>query len=159
MLKTIWNRYRFIGGFLVGSVFPVLGAVLEISNQNLPFALRSFVTVQRGNHLFWVIDAAPFVLSILAQIIGTRQYRLKEMRDNLEILVSERTEEVRTAYQAESIINALLNLSLKALSLEEMLERALTIVLKIPWLPASPSGGIFLFDDESHLHHLQPTRS
>ena len=158
MLENFWDRYRFIGGFFVGSLFPLIATLTEVGVQNLSLSWNALVSVQRTTPVLWIVDTAPFVMAVLAQIIGSRQYRLKQMKENLEVLVVERTEEVRSAYRTQRIINALLNLSLETLSLEETLEQALDIILGIHWMPSSPSGGIFLLEKESHLLKLKVSR-
>lgn len=51
------------------------------------------------------------------------------------------------SYQAQSVLNSLLSLALEDQTLEEMLDRALNVILTIPWLPTLPKGGIFLVDE------------
>lgn len=51
---------------------------------------------------------------------------------------------LRQASQSQSVLNSLLSLALERLTLNEMLERALDVILTIPWLTVQPKGGIFL---------------
>ena len=48
------------------------------------------------------------------------------------------------ALETQKVLNALLELSLVDLDLEEKLDRALQTILQTSWLPALPKGGIFL---------------
>jgi signal transduction histidine kinase len=50
-------------------------------------------------------------------------------------------------YETQSVVNSLLRLSLEDIPLEQLLERALELLLAIPWLAIEARGGIFLVQD------------
>ncbi|RJP53666.1 MAG: response regulator [Anaerolineaceae bacterium] len=60
-------------GFLAGLLFPWLGIALEISANNLPWALSSVWAVHHGQPLLWIIDTAPLILGGLAGMLGTQR--------------------------------------------------------------------------------------
>ncbi|MBI5823750.1 MAG: PAS domain S-box protein [Chloroflexi bacterium] len=60
----------------------------------------------------------------------------------------EMEEALHQTHQTQSVLNSLLSLSLEDQTLEQMLDRALDIILTIPWLPTQPKGGIFLVEDQ-----------
>ncbi|WP_160166945.1 ATP-binding protein [Desulfotignum phosphitoxidans] len=55
---------------------------------------------------------------------------------------------IRQNLQVQDILNALLKISLEKIPLEKILEKALDIILSVPFLPIKPQGGIFLVKDE-----------
>jgi len=57
-------------------------------------------------------------------------------------------EELRRNYDTQTVVNALLNVSLEDVPLEEILKLSLDLVLSIPWLTFESRGSIFLLEDE-----------
>jgi len=55
-------------------------------------------------------------------------------------------EELQQRRRQENIVNKLLRIGFKDVSLEEQLSEALDIIIKLPWLHFLPRGGIFLTD-------------
>lgn len=58
-------------------------------------------------------------------------------------------EELERNYQIQSVINSLLHLSLEDIPLEELLQRALDLILSIRWLAFESKGSIFLAEEDS----------
>lgn len=56
---------------------------------------------------------------------------------------------VRQSYITQSVINALLRLSLKEVSTQEIIDRSLDILLSLSWLALESRGSIFLVEDGS----------
>lgn len=77
-------------------------------------------------------------------------------RDITERIVAE--EEIQKNYHIQSGINALLSLSLKNISLHELLNDALDIILAIPNLSFKSMGSIFLVKDNSEALVLEAQR-
>jgi signal transduction histidine kinase len=67
-------------------------------------------------------------------------------------------ERTRWEYQAQSALNALLRLSLEDISLDRLLQRALDLVLAIPWLAIESSGGIFVVGEDPEAMALRAQR-
>jgi signal transduction histidine kinase len=57
-------------------------------------------------------------------------------------------EEIQWNYETQSVVNSLLRLSLEDIPLDELLERALDLLLAIPWLAIESRGSIFLVEDD-----------
>jgi len=57
-------------------------------------------------------------------------------------------EEIRRNYEIQTVTNSLLRISLENIPLEDVLRRALDLVLSIPWLVFQSRGSIFLVEDE-----------
>jgi len=57
-------------------------------------------------------------------------------------------EKIQQSYQAQTILNKLLHLSLETGSLEEVLEHAIDHILSIPWIVFESRGAIFLVEDD-----------
>ncbi len=85
----------------------------------------------------------------LKEIPGDR-YKIEE----LETLVKEyqRTEEqLRRSHDVQTVMNALLNLSLKEIPFHDLLHQCLNLLLSIPWLAFGSRGAIFLVEENPEI--------
>ena len=57
-------------------------------------------------------------------------------------------EEIQRNYDTQAVVNSLLRLSLEDTPCEEILKRAVDLILSIPWLAFEPQGSIFLVEDD-----------
>ena len=80
-----------------------------------------------------------------------------------EITEQKRLEQERLVqYRQRQILNNLLQIGLKELTLQEQLEQLLREIVSVPWLPLMPRGGIFLVEDQPDVlvlkagHNLEP---
>jgi PAS domain S-box-containing protein len=146
-------------GIALGFLFPIFATFLELWNHGLPVTFKNVLFVNTSSHLLPIIGTAPFFLGFLAYLVGTRQDRLQTLMENLEGMISDRTQEVDRAYKTQIVLNSLISLSLEDIPLEEMLEQALDIILVIPWLRAEPAGGIFLADEQTSVLQLIASRA
>jgi two-component system, NtrC family, sensor kinase len=101
---------------------------------------------------------------------------LRKARDELERRVQARTVELEQAnaalkeeiaqkmraereieknHRQQSVLNAILRLSMADISLEAQLSQALEEILSIPWLPILPEGAIFLLEGDPPTLRLQ----
>ena len=90
-----------------------------------------------------VFDQAPCVIVIGVDL--TRRMQIQR--------------EIERSYQQQNALNALLQISLSNVSLEEQLERALDLVLSISWLPVVSKGAIFLVEERSDILVLKTQRN
>ena len=60
-------------------------------------------------------------------------------------------EEAQRNYDTQTVVNALLKVSLEDLPLEKILRRSLDLVLSIPWLTLEQRGAIFLVEGEPNV--------
>jgi len=67
-------------------------------------------------------------------------------------------QETERSHQRESVLNALLRISMEDIPLAEQLERMLDEILSIPWLPVLPQGAIFLVGEEPEVLELHSSR-
>jgi len=73
--------------------------------------------------------------------------------DGLSVFTKDITERKRAEeesqwnYEAQDVLNTLLHLSLEDVSFEEILKRALDLILSISWLGTEPQGSIHLAED------------
>lgn len=58
-------------------------------------------------------------------------------------------EDIQRNYHIQTVINALLNISLKNISLEEQIDQIIEQIVSIFWLTEESKGGIFLVDEAS----------
>jgi PAS domain S-box-containing protein len=168
VLLAAWSpRHRSI--FIlaaIGTALTILGYFLSP-----PGGIPWVVLTNRGLALFaiWVtaillsrrkgIEAA--VSQELERRVAQRTAELSRAHAGLQSEVVEREAaetRLRESYRAQNALNALLRTSLETLSLEEQLERALDIVLSVPWLSVQPRGAIFLKEDDSRVLTLKAHR-
>ena len=57
-------------------------------------------------------------------------------------------QQLQSNFQIQSALNALLQMSLEPLALEEQLERCLDVLLAVPWIALESKGSIFLVEDD-----------
>ncbi|MFH1640501.1 MAG: PAS domain S-box protein [Candidatus Omnitrophota bacterium] len=57
-------------------------------------------------------------------------------------------ERIRQAHINQSLISALLRLSLQDISIEEILKKALNVLLSVSWFQFEPKGGIYLVEED-----------
>ncbi|KAF0144299.1 MAG: two-component hybrid sensor and regulator [Nitrospirae bacterium] len=67
-------------------------------------------------------------------------------------------ETIKRNYQIQNILNSLLKVSLEGIPLNELLVKALDIILSVPFLPLIPKGGIFVVEDEPEVLILTASR-
>ncbi|MBF0566916.1 MAG: GGDEF domain-containing protein, partial [Nitrospirae bacterium] len=64
------------------------------------------------------------------------------------IIVRKQTEEkIKKSHQIQDVLNEILKISLRPISLKEQLERILNLILDIPWLALQSKGALFLVED------------
>ncbi|MCG2704408.1 MAG: ATP-binding protein [Candidatus Omnitrophica bacterium] len=67
--------------------------------------------------------------------------------------------EIQESYAIQVVLDKLLSLSLEDISLEEMLEKTLDIIIGVPWLSLEFKGGIFLADNEKRALVLKASKN
>ncbi len=93
--------------------------------------------------------------------VKERTAELAIVNKQLEREIRERRQaeqEVQRNYNAQAVINSLLRLSLEDISLDEILHRALELILSLPWLAIESQGGIFLAEDEPQVLVMKAER-
>ncbi|MFH1883837.1 MAG: ATP-binding protein [Planctomycetota bacterium] len=94
----------------------------------------------------------------MVEKLADREESLERAKDLLEEKVCERTaelttinEQIRRDSQLQTVINELLSLSLRNLSLEEILGQAFDLIVNTPYLQLQSKGGIFLVEDDAEV--------
>ncbi len=136
------------GGLLIGLLFPFLATMLALLSQGIPFTMVNVLSLHGSNDQLKIMDALPFVMGAFAFLLGRREDKSHEIQFGLEKAAEQRIREINETNFFQSKINSLLNLSLEELTLKDVLERALAIILDTPWFSANPTGGIFLVEDQ-----------
>ena len=68
------NRFKYtVFGALFGCGFPAVATLLDIYVQQLDISIFSILHVQSIQPLHWIIDTAPFVLALFANLVGRHQ--------------------------------------------------------------------------------------
>jgi PAS domain S-box-containing protein len=94
-----------------------------------------------GKDRYILFDAAPLYDSKGVLIAAIQTLQDITERKNAE-------EEISRNYDTQAVINSLLRLSLENILLEDILNRALDLVLSIPWLVVQSKGAIFLVEHD-----------
>ncbi|MEO5346888.1 MAG: sensor domain-containing diguanylate cyclase [Magnetococcus sp. YQC-9] len=86
------------------------------------------------------------LLSGMAKDVANGINSIRKMSRNLELEKKNQLE-----YRSRLIISNLLELALKPLNIERMLEACLDLILSIPWVAILSKGSIFLHDSEKNI--------
>jgi diguanylate cyclase (GGDEF)-like protein/PAS domain S-box-containing protein len=81
-------------GALIGLLFPLVAMAVEAVIRGMPLSLLSFGQLQTSSPLFWMIDGAPVLLSLVASLAGRQRDRLARLTGRLENEIGARTEEI-----------------------------------------------------------------
>ncbi len=76
----MFSRRYAIYGAIFGFVFPVLGTLIEALTRYRAAPLEAALVLAQGSPLLWVIDLAPFLLSVMAGLVGHRQDEVLELQ-------------------------------------------------------------------------------
>jgi len=91
--KSYPNTVNYaIFGMLIGFVFPIAATLFDVRLQDIELSIESIIQVQRLNHLHWIIDTAPFVLTSFSAFAGYLKDQTIHINQGLEETVKERTE-------------------------------------------------------------------
>jgi PAS domain S-box-containing protein len=146
-------------GALFGVIPAALSTLLGVAVENLPLSFEAVAAVQRAHPNLWIFNLGPLILGAAGFLLGRQQKQMLELKECLEGTVEARTRELDHAYQTQTVLNSLLSASLENISLKEVLDRALQVILDIPWLPTHTKGGIFLAEGRSNTLVLQASRN
>lgn len=82
---------------LFGLSFPIAATVMDFVAEGVPFTLAAVLHSHAVEPSHWLIDTAPFVLGLIAGLLGKRQDQIHRMTLELEQKVAERTADLLTA--------------------------------------------------------------
>jgi PAS domain S-box-containing protein len=105
--------------------------------------LFEWLAKDRAGRLFWV------EVSLKQVILDGEDRLLASVRDITERKHAERA--IHASHESQKTLNALLRLALADLALDELLQRALALVLHGAWPRTRGIGGVLLVDDEGTL--------
>ncbi len=90
----------------------------------------------------------------------TKPIDMESLLSTIEQIVRRRAveEELKMNNRQQEILNKLLKISLENVSLENLLEHALEVILSVPWMPTLSKGGIFLVEAEQDVLVLKVER-
>ncbi|WP_372755568.1 sensor histidine kinase [Labilibaculum sp.] len=71
-------------GFAFGLLFPFMAFTFDLQMKDLPFTLMSIKQIHFVNPIHYIIDTAPFIISIVAFLVG-RQVYTQDMKAKLTI--------------------------------------------------------------------------
>ncbi len=86
-------------GVGVGSLFSIMGFLLEIVSEHLPFTRIAIVNFQTTHPLLWIVETAPLFWGIIFGILGAGQDKLVELAASLDQKVQEGLKDLNAANQ------------------------------------------------------------
>ncbi|MBI5841870.1 MAG: diguanylate cyclase [Chloroflexi bacterium] len=101
-----------------------------------------------------VVGALSFVVIMGALIWVTLAVQQEDLQR-----IEQQAHALAESEQAQSVLNALLRLSMENIPLIEQLERALDVILLAPFIPLKPRGGIFLAESDPEVLVLKIHRN
>lgn len=122
---------------------------LEVIRSGIPKIIpEEIITDSRGKQRYLQTVKIPFKFGTEGTpcIVGVAIDITEHKRAEEKLRKSE--EELYDGYSTQALINILLNESLKNEPLELTLQKALDMILAIPWLPSQAHANIFLVDDQ-----------
>lgn len=93
-----------IYGTLFGSLFPIVGTILQSYVAHKGISLAFLFNVQKTVPLLWIIDTAPFWLGIFAMFIGKQLDIIQEHNADLEHKIKERTAQLEKELEEHKIL-------------------------------------------------------
>jgi C4-dicarboxylate-specific signal transduction histidine kinase len=145
--------------FLITLLFSYLWARLIAGRLTRPLAVLDAVA-NEVSHSGLLNESQPVdfggedEVASLASSFSRMLEALRSAQRNLEQRVERRTSELNRAklqiehdYQIQKAISSILSNSLEPIALDQKLERALDIILSIPWFMVHESGCIYLTDE------------
>ena len=108
------------------------------------------------------IQVSRRAAEITAELVVDQFGKMEEIQRRLEEELHERKraqEEVRRNYETQAVLNRLLSLSLQEMPQDELLSRALDLVLSIRWLALQSRGAILLVEDDPEVLVMKAQRS
>ena len=89
-------------GILFGCLFPLTACFFDLYRFNLPLTIDNLFIIHERTPMLYMIDTAPFFLGVFAFIAGkyktstdSYHHRLQQLIEDLEVVVSERTQELK----------------------------------------------------------------
>jgi PAS domain S-box-containing protein len=89
-LKTTTIRYALLG-VLSGLIVPLAATTIEVWYGAERLTWANFWLTQKSHPFLWVVDLGPFVLGLIAALMGKRQEGLIRLKEELEDKVAVRT--------------------------------------------------------------------
>lgn len=130
---------------------PYPGCPLEEALTSGENVEREFHDPQTGR---WVNSA------IYATGFKTRQGKDIFLHFIIDITKRKNAEKkIQESYDTQSVMNKILQLSLEEIPLEELLLKALDLILSMPWLTVEAKGAVFLADEKSDILRLSAQRN
>jgi len=130
---------------------PYPGCPLEEALTSGTNVEREFYDPQTGQ---WVNSA------IYATGFKTHQGKDIFLHFILDITKRKNAEEkIQESYDTQSLMNEILQLSLEEIPLEELLLKALDLILAMPWLAVEAKGAVFLTDEQTDTLRLSAQRN
>lgn len=99
--------------------------------------LMGFMGIAAAESRAWT-DEDMRMLTVISEMISSYVARRKA------------EDELLHNYEIGTVLNTLLQLSIENISLDEILTRALDLILSVPWLNFEPKGCIFLVDEQKN---------
>jgi hypothetical protein len=111
-LSHIKKNILFYGvyGFLLGSIFPVIGILYELIRSGNKISLSGLKTIHLQEPLLLIINLAPLVIATFAALVGLQSARLQKTSAQLDKRVRNQATQIQNEhYLLEALITNSVN--------------------------------------------------
>jgi two-component system sensor kinase FixL len=151
IVEDLRTEARFSGPSLLRDHRVISGISLAIPGRDKPFGVLGAHTTEKRTFSKEDINFLQAVANVLAAETERQRAEtaLQEAHDVLGTRVEAQTAELRRSLCDQEIVAAILRLSLRPMSLQEVLEESLVLVLSSHGLGLESQGVIFLVEDDT----------
>lgn len=103
VFKTEKDNFALYG-FLFGSLFPLFGTLIQTLLEFNNVTVSNIIYVQQTFPLLWIIDSAPFWLSLWAMFGGIQLDKINAYNESLEHEVEEKELELKEEHEREKLL-------------------------------------------------------
>ena len=154
-VQSVTARYT-VYGILLGSSFPLLATLVDLSLRQVPVSIPAALWVHRQQPLHWFIDVLALLTIGLARLIGGQQERLRrstsphETTCQTDITAHKQTEEALVArvQQMDAIRSVTAEIT-RELDVSKLLD--LIIHRTVALVAAAGAGAIHLWEEAEHV--------
>ena len=151
VVEDLRTETRFGGPPLLRDHRVISGLSVVIPGRDKPFGVLGAHTSEKRTFSRKDVIFLQAVANVLAAEIERQRAEtaLQQAHDALETRVEERTAELRHSLRDQEIVSAILRLSLRGMSLQDVLEETMPLVLSSHGLGLESQGVIFLVEDDT----------
>lgn len=145
-----WRDEALKRGYLSSAAFPLREGARVIGALNIYSAESHYFDEAEIKLLDEVMEDISFAVEFLAK---------EKQRKHAEDALRASEAELHDNYFTQATINMILSESLQNITLEEILQKSLNMILSIPWISFDPIGSIHLVEDDPRIFVMKAQNS